>query len=141
GTFCVSRRPHRYHQLRCYPAPIGGAVEYESHSRLVSEHRNLPRSRPVPPTRRGIDAVDNRFFGTERTLDSMTEQPQAYDNAVGARAQLTTGSGTTYLYYRLERLVELGLVDNLERLPFTVRILLENVLRNIGGEFAEQRHL
>jgi aconitate hydratase len=71
----------------------------------------------------------------------MTDQPLVNDNAVGARAQLTTGSGKAYDYYRLERLVELGLVDNLERLPFTVRILLENVLRNVGGEFAEQRHL
>ena len=71
----------------------------------------------------------------------MTDQPQAHDNAVGARAQLTTSSGATYDYYRLDRLVELGLVDNLERLPFTVRILLENVLRNVGGEFAEERHL
>ncbi|MGB3329416.1 MAG: aconitate hydratase, partial [Thermomicrobiales bacterium] len=34
-----------------------------------------------------------------------------------------------------------GLVDSLERLPFTVRILLENVLRNLGGEFTEQSHL
>jgi aconitate hydratase len=71
----------------------------------------------------------------------MSDQSQANDNAVGARAQLSTASGTTYSYYRLQRLVELGLVDSLERLPFTVRILLENVLRNLGGEFAEQSHL
>ncbi len=71
----------------------------------------------------------------------MSDQSQANDNAVGARAQLSTASGTAYSYYRLERLVELGLVESLERLPFTVRILLENVLRNLGGEFAEQSHL
>ena len=71
----------------------------------------------------------------------MSEQSQANDNAVGARAQLTTADGTSYTYYRLERLVELGLLDSIERLPFTVRILLENVLRNVGGEFAGQNHL
>ena len=71
----------------------------------------------------------------------MSDQSQANDNAVGARAQLSTASGTTYSYYRLQRLAELGMVESLERLPFTVRILLENVLRNLGGEFAEQAHL
>ncbi len=71
----------------------------------------------------------------------MSDQSQAIDNAVGARAHLTTEHGTTYSYYRLERLVELGLLDSIDRLPFTVRILLENVLRNVGGEFADQGHL
>ena len=71
----------------------------------------------------------------------MSEQSHANDNAVGARAQLTTADGTSYAYYRLQRLVELGLLGSIERLPFTVRILLENVLRNVGGEFAGQNHL
>ncbi|MBA3274362.1 MAG: aconitate hydratase [Chloroflexia bacterium] len=71
----------------------------------------------------------------------MSDPSPANDNAVGARAQLTTASGSTYSYYRLERLVELGLLDSIDRLPFTVRILLENVLRNVGGEFADEKHL
>ena len=71
----------------------------------------------------------------------MSDQSQAIDNAVGARAHLTTAHGNTYSWYRLERLVELGLLDSIDRLPFTVRILLENVLRNVGGEFADQSHL
>ena len=33
------------------------------------------------------------------------------------------------------------MLDSIDRLPFTVRILLENVLRNLGGEFAEMSHL
>jgi aconitate hydratase len=53
----------------------------------------------------------------------------------GARATLTTGLGTTVTYYRLEALQEQGLTD-LDRLPFTVRLLLENVLRHAGGEYA-----
>ncbi len=60
---------------------------------------------------------------------------------LGARAQLTTSQGAELTYYRLGKLVEDGLLDSLERLPFTVRILLENVLRNYGGEFAERKHL
>ncbi len=54
----------------------------------------------------------------------------------GARATLTTSQGTTVAYYRLAALAEQGLMD-LDRLPFTVRVLLENVLRNTGGEFAD----
>ena len=60
---------------------------------------------------------------------------------LGARAQLTTSQGTDVTYYRLEKLVEDGLLDSIDRLPYTVRILLENVLRNYGGEFAEEQHL
>jgi aconitate hydratase len=37
-------------------------------------------------------------------------------------------------YFRLEALAEQGLVD-LDTLPFTIRILLENVLRHAGGDF------
>ena len=54
----------------------------------------------------------------------------------GARATLTTSQGTTVAYYRLGALAERGLAD-LDRLPFTVRILLENALRNAGGEFVD----
>ena len=70
----------------------------------------------------------------------MSDQPNAVEST-GARAHLTTSQGNTYSYFRLERLVELGLLDSIDRLPFTVRILLENVLRNVGGEFADQSHL
>nr|MBA2278536.1 aconitate hydratase AcnA [Chloroflexia bacterium] len=59
----------------------------------------------------------------------------------GARSTLTTGHGTTVAYYRLAKLVDDGLLDDIDRLPFTVRILLENVLRNAGGEFAAREHV
>ncbi|MDQ3514217.1 MAG: aconitate hydratase AcnA [Chloroflexota bacterium] len=58
----------------------------------------------------------------------------------GARATLTTGQGTTVAYYRLGVLADMGLTD-LDRLPFTVRVLLENVLRNAGGEFVTREHV
>jgi aconitate hydratase len=60
---------------------------------------------------------------------------------LGARATLTTSQGAEVTYYRLDKLVEDGLLDSIDRLPFTVRILLENVLRNYGGEFADEKHL
>src|SRR5918997_576237 len=53
-----------------------------------------------------------------------------------ARSTLSTPFGETVTYYRLEALEEQGLA-NLDTLPFTVRILLENVLRHAGGEFVD----
>jgi aconitate hydratase len=54
----------------------------------------------------------------------------------GARATLTTSLGTTVAYYRLAALEEQGL-STIASLPFTIRILLENVLRNGGSEFGD----
>src|SRR5262249_42586888 len=50
------------------------------------------------------------------------------------RSSLATAYGETMTYYRLGALAEQGLA-NLDQLPFTVRILLENTLRHAGGEF------
>ncbi len=55
-----------------------------------------------------------------------------------ARSSLTTAQGETVTYYRLPALEERGLAT-LGKLPYTVRILLENVLRNAGGEFVSSR--
>jgi aconitate hydratase len=49
-----------------------------------------------------------------------------------ARTALESASGTI-TYYRLEALTKWG-VQGLDRLPFTIKILLENVLRHAGGE-------
>nr|PZN74219.1 MAG: aconitate hydratase AcnA [Bacillota bacterium] len=48
-----------------------------------------------------------------------------------AKSTFDTGSGTAVIY-RLSALEEAGLVK-LDRLPFSVRILLENLLRNLDG--------
>src|SRR3954447_13001794 len=61
-------------------------------------------------------------------------------DASGARAHLTTPSGTTVTYYRLASLAEQGVTD-LDRLPITIRILLENVLRNQASDFVEPEHI
>src|SRR5438045_8427148 len=50
-------------------------------------------------------------------------------NSLGARAQLDP----QHQYYRLARLSELGLAPGLARLPFSIKILLEAVLRNVDG--------
>ncbi len=52
-------------------------------------------------------------------------------DSFGARATFETGSGPAY-YYRLQTLHEDGLVD-LARLPFSIKVLLESLLRNENG--------
>jgi aconitate hydratase len=55
-----------------------------------------------------------------------------YKDVFGARTLLDSAHGTIH-YYRLAALVEQG-VKGLERLPVTVKIILENLLRHAGGE-------
>ena len=71
----------------------------------------------------------------------MSDMSQSPTDPVGARTLLTSPLGDTIAFYRLQRLVDEGLLDSVDRLPFTVRILLENVLRKAGGEFATPEHL
>src|SRR5581483_8870601 len=59
------------------------------------------------------------------------ETMTVYNDVFGARAKLQ-GVAENVIYYRLNALAEHG-VTGLERLPFTVKIMLENVLRNVGG--------
>jgi aconitate hydratase len=56
----------------------------------------------------------------------------AYKDVFGARTALESAFGTVD-YYRLETLAQRG-VQGLDRLPFTVKIILENLLRHAGGE-------
>ncbi|HEX8916301.1 MAG TPA: aconitate hydratase AcnA [Humisphaera sp.] len=51
-----------------------------------------------------------------------------YQNLFGAEATLQTKAGTVK-YFRLNRLAELGLAD-LDKLPFSIKVLLESALRN-----------
>ncbi len=57
--------------------------------------------------------------------------------AFGARQRLTTNAGPVS-YYRLATLADQG-IANLARLPFTVKILLENILRLAGGPHASEQ--
>ena len=53
-------------------------------------------------------------------------------NSFGAAAKLRVGT-TEYDYFRLEQLAQQG-IGNVGRLPFSIRILLENLLRNEDGK-------
>ncbi len=57
----------------------------------------------------------------------MTTRPDPFK----ARATLNVG-GTSYAYYRLGALKEQG-VGHVERLPYSIRVLLESMLRNLDG--------
>ncbi len=52
-------------------------------------------------------------------------------NSFGAKETLETGSGKAY-YYRLSKLQELGL-GNIEKMPFSIKVMLEALLRNENG--------
>ena len=58
---------------------------------------------------------------------------------LGALATVDLSEGTTS-FYRLARLEEEGLV-RLDRLPFSIRVLLENVLRNAGDGYVSTDHV
>ena len=55
---------------------------------------------------------------------------------LGARAPFETGSGRAFIY-RLDRLEKTGL-GNTSRLPFSIKVLLESVLRNCDGELVTE---
>ncbi|GAC1590241.1 MAG: hypothetical protein NVS4B1_34980 [Ktedonobacteraceae bacterium] len=59
-----------------------------------------------------------------------------YKDVFGARSTLE-GTYGKITYYRLAALAEKG-VENLDRLPFTIRIVLENLLRNVGNELVSE---
>ncbi len=59
-----------------------------------------------------------------------------YNDVFGARSTLEGAYGKI-TYYRLASLSEKG-VENLDRLPVTVRVVLENLLRNVGGELVSE---
>lgn len=70
----------------------------------------------------------------------MTVSPSSTHDPFGARTTLTAG-GNEVTYYRLDALIDQGVLDDIDRLPFTVRILLENQLRHAGGEFTSRDHV
>ena len=60
-------------------------------------------------------------------------------NPFGTRGTLAAGSGNAVVY-RLRELERQG-IATLDRLPFSIRVLLENVLRHCGHGFATEDHV
>jgi len=58
----------------------------------------------------------------------------------GALTHVELPEGKT-AYYRLAKLEEEGVVPSLDRLPFSIRILLENALRHAGGGYVGEEHV
>jgi len=54
----------------------------------------------------------------------------------GVRQTLSAG-GQSFVIHSLPKLADAG-VANVERLPYVIRILLENILRHVGSEFATE---
>ena len=65
--------------------------------------------------------------------------PTDTTNLFGARASLRLGSETAVVYH-LAELARQGLAD-LDRLPFSIRVLLENALRHAGRGFVTDAHV
>ncbi len=58
-------------------------------------------------------------------------------NVLGARGTLETAQGKVTIC-RLQALEKAGIVSRLDRLPFSIRILLEGVLRSVDGELVTE---
>src|SRR3989442_53302 len=97
-----------------------------------------------PGTRKGshytyVSSATMRCSGTRkgaRSNFSGEETMTAHNDVFGARTELQSARGTV-IYYQLEALAKRG-VQGLDRLPFTVKILLENALRHAGGELVSE---
>jgi aconitate hydratase len=64
----------------------------------------------------------------------------ARQDPFGAFATIDLPEGPTS-FYRLSSLQDRGLVSSLDRLPFSIRILLENALRHAGGKYVSEEHV
>jgi aconitate hydratase len=59
-------------------------------------------------------------------------------NAFGAQGTLSTGQGNVTIV-RLSALEKAGVLSRLDRLPFSIKILLEGVLRSVDGELVTEQ--
>ncbi|MET0552187.1 MAG: aconitate hydratase AcnA, partial [Vicinamibacteria bacterium] len=58
-------------------------------------------------------------------------------DAFGAKSTFETGHGPAVIY-RLDALEKSGLAPGLARLPFSIKVLLESVLRSVDGELVDE---
>ena len=79
------------------------------------------------------------YFLPNVNLQPQTTMPTDATNPFGARGSLPLG-GETAVVFRLSELARQGLAD-LDRLPFSIRVLLENALRHAGRGFVTEAHV
>ena len=70
--------------------------------------------------------------------ESARDMNQSHPDSFSSRATLTAG-GRTYAYYQLSALEKAGF--SLKRLPFSLKILLENLLRNEDGRSVKKAEI
>ena len=78
-----------------------------------------------------------RSTGPPLRLNSPRDATMAHPNSFGSRASLTVGS-RSYTIFRLDALRALS-QGNVDRLPFSLKVLLENLLRGEDGALGSYR--
>src|SRR6185369_16455518 len=79
---------------------------------------------------RDLSACLGRDRRTRVTLSKVLKDfMMATSNSFNARAELAPGVN----YYRLDALKKAGVAPNLDRLPFSIKVVLESLLRNEDG--------
>jgi aconitate hydratase len=108
------------------PVLIGGCITLAPSGRYNPEHRGCESGHRG----QSWDAKTTRkapFGKTDMTTPNT-------DNPFGVRAAMQTMAGTVEIH-RLNKLAKDG-IGHVDRLPFSIKILLENVLRHVGSGIA-----
>ena len=100
--------------------------------RVKDEESNTPSRREILQ----IGLAASAMLACSRTF---RESDDLALNSFGSRHSLRVGA-KTFDIYRLEAMEKAG-VGNLSRLPFCLKILLENLLRNEDGRFVKQEDI
>ncbi len=100
--------------------------------RVKDEENNTPSRREILK----IGLAGSAMLACSRTF---RESDDLALNSFGSRHSLRVGA-KTFDIYRLEAMEKAG-VGNLSRLPFCLKILLENLLRNEDGRFVKQEDI
>ena len=100
--------------------------------RVKDEESNTPSRREILQ----IGLAASAMLACSRTF---RESDDLALNSFGSRHALRVGA-KTFDIYRLEAMEKAG-VGNLSRLPFCLKILLENLLRNEDGRFVKQEDI
>ncbi|MCY8097370.1 aconitate hydratase, partial [Bacillus atrophaeus] len=69
----------------------------------------------------------------------MANQKVATQDVFQAKKTFST-NGKTYHYYSLKALEDLG-VGNVSKLPYSIKVLLESVLRQVDGRVITKEHV